>query len=271
VIANVLLHRVLPVTTALVMAGVLIAVAARGAAVPTGTPLLPDLVQQAPSGLVITRDAAGGYRLGFRSAVDNRGAGPLIIDGRRPGRAVDTMLAEQVIEHRGGNAEVVGDVGTLRYVVSPDHRHWHLLGFDRYELRRGDQRVAVVRDQKTGFCLGDRYPTLARPREAAASPVYTSRCGLGEPQLLGVKEGISVGYGDDYDANLEGQYLSLDGLPSGRYVLVHVVNAGHRLRERSYANNAASLLLALRWQDGRPRVRILRTCPHSARCATPIA
>jgi hypothetical protein len=203
--------------------------------------------------------------------VDNRGAGPLIIDGRRPGRDVDTMLAEQVIEHRGGNAEVVGDVGTLRYVVSPDHRHWHLLGFDRYELRRGDQRVAVVRDQKTGFCLGDRYPTLARPGDAAASPVYTSRCGLGEPQLLGVKEGISVGYGDDYDANLEGQYLSLDGLPSGRYVLVHVVNAGHRLRERSYANNAASLLLALRWQDGRPRVRILRTCPHSARCATPIA
>jgi hypothetical protein len=210
------------------------------------------------------------YVLGFRSAVGNIGDGPLIISGHRPDRGTGAMVADQEIVRRGGPQGIERGVGHLRYVVSPDHRHWHLLGFDRYELRRGGQRVAVVRDQKTGFCLGDRYPTLARPRAAAPSAVYTSRCGLGEPQLLGVKEGISVGYGDDYGANLEGQYLSLDGLPSGRYVLVHIVNADRGLRERSYANDAASLLLELRWQDGRPRVRILRTCPHSARCATPI-
>jgi hypothetical protein len=271
-IANVLLRRVLPVTTALVVVGVLIAVAARGAASPTGPAQLPDLVQEPPSGLVITRIAGpgGGYALGFRSAVSNLGAGPLIISGRRPGREVNTMVADQVIEHRGGNAEVVGGVGTLRYVVSPDHRHWHLLGFDRYELRRGGQRVAAVRDQKTGFCLGDRYPTVDRPRAAPPGPVYTSRCGLGEPQLLGVKEGISAGYGDDYAANLEGQYLPLRGLAAGRYVLVHMVDPDRRLRERSYANNTASLLLDLRWAGRRPQVRILRTCPNGARCRSPI-
>ena len=93
-------------------------------------------------------------------------------------------------------------------------------------------------------------------------------------RILGKKkanqEGISVGYGDDYKANLEGQYLPLRGLPAGRYTLVHTVNADRRLRERRFDNNAASLLLELRWQDRRPTVRVLRTCADTDRCARPI-
>ena len=80
------------------------------------------------------------------------------------------------------------------------------------------------------------------------------------------QEGISVGYGDDYAANLEGQYLRLTGLAPGRYVLVHRVNADRRLRELRYGNNAASLLLGLRWRKHRPVVRVLRSCPDTARC-----
>ena len=92
---------------------------------------------------------------------------------------------------------------------------------------------------------------------------------FGEPQLLGVSEGISVGYGDNYAANLEGQYLRLSGLSSGRYVLVHRVNADRRLRETDYDNDAASLLLQLRWRMGQPLVRILRRCPGTDRCDRP--
>ena len=82
-----------------------------------------------------------------------------------------------------------------------------------------------------------------------------------------MREGISVGYGDDYAANLEGQYLRLSGLLAGRYLLVHRVNGDRRLLESSYANNAASLLLRLRWRRGAPRMRILAVCPDAARCA----
>ena len=121
-------------------------------------------------------------------------------------------------------------------------------------------------DRKTGFCLGDRYAVPKRLRSAAPAPVYTSRCGLGDPELLGIREGISVGYGDDYKANLEGQYLPLTGLGAGRYVLVHRVNAGRRLRELDYRNNAASLLLELRWRRGQPQVRVLKACPGTDRC-----
>ena len=182
------------------------------------------------------------------------------------------MTADQVIERDGAPQRLVPAVGKLRYTISPDHRHWHLLDFDRYELRRAGHRAAAARDRKTGFCLGDRYRVTSRSLPAAPPrPVHTSRCGLGNPGLSGILEGISVGYGDDYAANLEGQYLPLTGLPAGRYVLVHRVNADGRLKEVDYANNAASLLLDLRWQRGQPRVRILKQCPDTDRCDRPPA
>jgi Lysyl oxidase len=238
-----------------------------GGTEPQGQPLLPDLDQEAPTQLILTKSRKAGWRLGFQSAVSNVGAGPLIIDGRRLGPAQPTMDADQMIMRTDGSRSVVRRVGQLRYVRNPDHQHWHLLGFDRYELRRARGSRVVVRDRKSGFCLGDRYSvtTPALPAKAAA-PVYTSRCGLERPGLTAVREGISVGYGDNYTANLEGQYLPLDRLRPGRYLLVHEVNADHRLLETSYANNASSALLRLRRHHGLPLLRILAVCQTSARC-----
>jgi serine protease len=104
---------------------------------------------------------------------------------------------------------------------------------------------------------------------AVPDRVYVGRCGLGETDLLEIEEGISVGYGDVYQAFLEYQDLPLDGLADGRYVLVHHANADRRVRELSYANNASSLLLDLRWRSGVPYLRLLRVCPDSARCDLP--
>jgi Lysyl oxidase len=226
---------------------------------------LPDLDQEVPWELHVTR-SHGEYRLGFGSAVRNVGDGPLIISGRRERTAVPTMTADQLVEGADGSARVAKHVGRLRYVKSADHAHWHLLGFERYELRPA-AGGAGVRDRKTGFCLGDRYHTggqrlPGQPRR----PRYTGRCGLGDTARLHLEQGISVGYGDDYAANLEGQSLPLTGLHAGRYVLVHTVNAQRRLHETDYANNAASLLLRLRWRAGAPSVRLLRRCPDTARC-----
>jgi len=60
--------------------------------------------------------------------------------------------------------------------------------------------------------------------------------------------------------------LPLTGLRAGRYVLVHRVNADGRLRELRHDNDAASLLLRLRWRRGVPYIRVLAVCPDSARC-----
>jgi hypothetical protein len=245
---------------------------------PSGAPAaaavaLPDLDQEAPTGLVVTRTSATDSRewlLGFRSAVRNVGRGPLIIRGHRRSRAVRTMVADQVLERGGAPERRVRRVGRMRYVVAPTHRHWHLMDFDRYTLRRAAGGPVVRRDAKSGFCLGDRYttpgPLLGTP---PAVPRYTSRCGLGAPGRLRVTEGISVGYGDDYPATLEGQYLAIGGLPAGRYELTHRVNAARAVREERYDNDAASVLLDLRWRGGAPYLRVLARCEEAARCAAP--
>ena len=158
------------------------------------------------------------------------------------------MEAEQVVVNDGGPRSVVPGAGTLRYVRSPDHQHWHLLGFDRYELRRAGGGATVVRDRKTGFCLGDRYPVTTRELPAKPpEPVYRSRCGLDRPGLLGIREGISVGYGDDYTANLEGQYLPLDRpAPGPLRARARASTPTAGCSSPSYDNNASSLLLRLR-------------------------
>jgi hypothetical protein len=247
---------------------------ARRAVEPSTDEQLPDLDQEVPSELDVRVDTADGrptFRLGFRSAVSNVGSGPLIVAGSRPDAGTSTMTVDQFVDRTRGPQLPVRGVGQMEYAVSPSHSHWHFLQFDRYqlqsyELRRAGSDRVLVADQKTGFCLGDRYRVpLTLPR-APIQPVYTGRCGLAQPGLLTMLEGISVGYGDDYSGFLEGQDLPLDGLPDGRYLLVHRVNVGRRLQELSYTNDAASVALDLRWEAGRPHLRQLASCPDSDEC-----
>jgi hypothetical protein len=232
--------------------------------------LLPDLDQQVPTGLTVGWYPTNGkttYAVGFQSAVRNVGAGPLIIEGRRPSTETPTMTAHQLIDAADGSQRAVPVSSRLRYTVSPTHQHWHLLRFDRYELRRAGRGSAIVRDQKTGFCLGDRYRVVSYEVPAAApQPQYTGNCGRAARGLLNITEGISPGYGDNYLPYLEGQSLPLTGLAAGGYVLTHRVNSDRALVESNYANDAASVLLDLRWRGTRPVVRVLRSCPDTARC-----
>ena len=219
--------------------------------VPAGTPSasLPDLDQATPFGISVV-ERQGRLQLVFGSAVDNVGPGPLVVEGRRVGRV---MRASQVIDDKTYALPT-----PLRYVRSETHQHWHLLAFERYELRRSG--ALAGRDHKTGFCLNDAYETRARNRV----PRWTGECGRRRRHARTIREGISPGFGDDYVPEKEGQSIDVTGLPAGRYVLVHRVNADRALRERSYANNAASVLIKLR---GR-RVSILARCPGSATCGT---
>jgi LPXTG-site transpeptidase (sortase) family protein len=219
--------------------------------------LLPDLRQEGPWDLTVTK-AHGRFRLGFGSAATNVGMGPLLIHGERAA-GDQTMHAVQRVKLSSGATQVLSGVGRLHYVVSPDHQHWHLEPFMTYELRRFGDRKLVGRDVKSGFCLGDRY-TFGHLPGAPRRPVFRTNCGRGLTQLRQVSEGISVGYGDDYAANLEGQYIDITGVPAGRYYLVHRVNSSHRLAEVTYDNNVAWVSLRLSWKHGRPHVRILDRC-----------
>jgi hypothetical protein len=236
---------------------------------------LPDLDQLVPEDLNVKRLQFGqrtSFRLGFSSATANVGVGPLTLHGSRPDRARTTMSVNQIVQQTLGATRLVRDVGLMSFVVHPDHNHWHLLGFEKYELREaGRSKSLPRRDRKTGFCLGDRFTVPRAPTLAGfnATPLQADLCGLGRPDLLSLFTGISVGWGDRYEAHIEGQFIDVTGLPSGRYELVHRVNTDGRLAELDYTNNASSVLFSLEWRANRravPTVRVLRSCPGSETC-----
>ena len=253
------------------------ALAAPGASSAPAPELLPDLDLREPRALQVVRlpGETPSFRLGFESRIENVGSGPLVIFGRRANRRTATMQVRQVVRRSDGSAVTAGRVGVVRYVATrsalfprADHEHWHLLRFVRYELRRAAGGT-LARDRKTGFCLGDRYALGRDLPGTPPAPLYVGRCGLRSPWLLAVRQGISVGYGDDYAALLEGQSFDVSALAAGRYVLVYRVNGDRRIRETNYGNNGSSLLFRLSWPHGkqeRPAVEVLATCPDSARC-----
>ena len=262
----------LVVIAGLVLAAVLVAAVALAVAGGSDNEqLLPDLDQAAPgelSGRTLSLRDGNAFFLGFESAAGNVGEGPLIIDGSRANRRQQRMTLVQRIRRPDGSTQTVPVSARLQYVRSSDHEHWHMLDFMRYELRRANGKI-VAPDRKTGFCLGDRYEVQLQLGRAEPEPVFTEECGRNRPGLIRLREGISVGYGDDYDAHLEGQAFDVTDLPAGRYLLVHRVNSGRVLQETDYSNNASSMAFGLSWPGGKdspPRIDVIARCPDAATC-----
>jgi hypothetical protein len=217
--------------------------------------LLPDLVQSPPRALETYR-AGDTWRLAFLSAVENDGRGPMLLVGSRPDQNGPAMSVEQLVRRSDGTTAAYSVDGEIRFVRSETHRHWHFLDFERYDILTANG-WNVGRDEKTGFCLGDRYNasrSVQLPGEPE-QPVWTQECGRGQPARLIVREGISPGYGDDYVPRLEGQSIVITGLPAGRYVLRHRVNVDRALRESDYGDNGAEVPFDLSWSEsGTPTV-----------------
>lgn len=243
-------------------------------AIPGQSPrqLLPDARPVAPfAAQIVTVENRRGTRhlLAFPSITENVGDGPLIIHASRPDRRQRRMRASQVVERSDGSRRRYRRAGQLRFERSPDHSHWHYQGFMVYELRTVRDDRLVGPDVKTGFCLGDRQRISGRNiRGAAPDPRFEVDCGRDKPRLLRVREGISVGWYDNYEAFLEGQYIDVTRVAAGRYTLVHRSNPRRLIREKAYANNASSALIALRRPAGarKPTVKILKRCENRPRC-----
>ena len=214
---------------------------------------LPDLEQIPPYKIGVVRRDARWY-LGFASAARNVGAGGLRIRGTR--RPDGTMTAQQLTDD--GQQVLEPAVGTLRYVTTYGHAHWHYMRFMRYELRGIDVRGALP-DRKQGFCLGD-------------APWVSGWCSRGMPEVSDVEEGIRPGGIDIYEPNVEGQEIEIDRhtAPSGRYVLTSRIGPTGVLAETRTDNNVASTVVRLRWplSDGQA-VEPIGSCVGEG-CAGPV-
>jgi hypothetical protein len=225
--------------------------------VPVGVPAFPNLVQRPPSQLTISRARNGHWLLGYMSMVDNRGPGVLWIKAhRRPGKSV--MDVRQYLQLRNGSVRVDPPAGELHYVVAPPHYHWHMIGFVHAELRVAGSFELRVRDHKSGFCIADHYGGAIGVRHGP--PRFLGNCEQFDPKATFVEEGSSVGYTDRYPAFFHGQQLDINGVPAGKYWLVHRANESYFLRETRYDDNVASVLIRLTWRGGTPSVSTLRVC-----------
>jgi hypothetical protein len=202
------------------------------------------------------------WLLGFTSQVDNVGKGALVVAGVRPSGEA-RMVATQRVLLSNGSWRPYADVGWLRFTRSPPHWHWHLMRFVAYELRSLDGEV-LVRDRKSGFCLGDRYGRA--PGEFVRRARFLGNCGQLQPEATEVLQGTSPGFTDRYLPFFHGQNVDITGVQAGTYVLVHRANEDLRLRESRYENDAASVRIRLRWEPDGPTVEVLRRCPETASC-----
>lgn len=287
-----------------------------------GPRLLPDL-RQAPVGCAPGADASPGsctawdvcpvadpadprarcvssgpmreVRLRFTSSEENVGDGPLLLYGHRDTAATPTMAVRQAFQTEP-NAPLPATfaaaqqplAASMYYEPAATHKHWHLLGFDRFQLIGADGRV-VVTDRKTGFCLGDRYALRdarrlphapvdnGSPQGDLANSLRSNNCKMHDPGARDVTAGISVGAGDNYDYTVDFQWLDITRVPSGTYTLVNTVNPDRSIAEKNYANNSSSIAISVRWPGGAtaapdpvtaaPVVTLLRSCPGSDRCS----
>jgi hypothetical protein len=213
---------------------------------------LPDIESEPPFDVsVVLRD--GRWYLGFATEARNIGPGALRIRGTGGGSG--TMTAAQLTED--GTQVLKDRVGTLQYVSTVTHNHWHYLDFMRYELQ-GVDHPTVLRDQKQGFCLAGEPP----------APFVAGWCAPNQPTLTTTELGLMPGGSEVYTPYVEGQEIMIDPTtaPAGRYVLTARIGPTGVLKEVRADNNVASTLIELRWPAGNPGPQLRPDDRAAAQC-----
>jgi Lysyl oxidase len=232
-------------------------------------------------------------RLRFTTSVENVGDGPALLYGHRDSTDQITMSVRQALQV-GEHGPIPDSYATAQRGVDEAiyydtvHEHWNLLSFAHMELKTLSGET-VANDRKNGFCLGDRYTTTdagslvhnvrqdGSPEGKLAERLGNNQCNYRGSLADEVKEGISVGRGDNYPYNVALQWLDITHVPSGTYVVVNTVNSGHTLLETNYDNNSSSIVISLQWPAGAhdpptvitapPAVKLLNSCPGRAQCS----
>jgi hypothetical protein len=214
---------------------------------------LPDLEQVAPYDIRVEHRDDRWY-LGFATAVRNVGTSALRLRGRGSGDG--TMTAQQLSED--GQEVLQPNAGEFHYVTTFGHRHWHYMGFMRYELRGMDVAGALL-DHKQGFCLSE-------------ADFVDGWCARGKPAITGTDLGLESGATDTYHPNVEGQEIEIDPdtTPSGRYLLTSRIGPTGVVQETRTDNNVASTVIRLKWPlGGTQAIAPVNSCVGEG-CAGPL-
>ncbi len=162
---------------------------------------LPDLRMAKPRDVQLVRYTEGyfaGHRLlRFTTIITNEGTGPLDVRGQRSCTSLTTcptMTVKQRILQSNGTWRTIPS--TMQYDVGDGHKHWHVLGMEKYRLwQLGVADAKPLRAAKYGFCFFDttRWQEGAGPRHYVARP-SGSNPGCGDPKTLQTRVGLTPGW-----------------------------------------------------------------------------
>jgi hypothetical protein len=222
----------------IVLPGMLIAIAA--IALPAHdaravTPLTPNLQPLKASSLRIETPGDGRTYLRFSTTSWNSGAGPVEIVGGEIDSATSKQQVYQRVYNDDGSYEQYG-AGSFDWHAG--HSHMHFNDYALYTLDAVSAPGASLRTAaKTTFCIIDTT-RVKRSSATPRHPVYTT-CGSSV-------QGMSVGWGDTYGYNLEGQAFDVTGLPDGDYTLTIEIDPKRRIIETNDGDNVSVVTLRLR-------------------------
>ncbi|OAN37897.1 lysyl oxidase family protein [Microbacterium sp. H83] len=206
---------------------------------------LPDLVPQLTSPVadlpaptvtqVDTTTQPGRVLLRFATSTANLG-GLLHVTADAPASDAETQTVQQRVY--GSGTVLVRDAGRFEY--HPEHNHFHLDGFQRYELLAADRSTVLRTSGKVSFCLTDVLPVAVQENrgDALSLDLKPFDCGITE-------QGINPGWADYYGAELPDQWIDVTGLPSGSYWVRITVDPEGLLLEKDTSNNAATFPVEL--------------------------
>jgi hypothetical protein len=165
-----------------------------------------------------------------------------IFEGCVGGSGKRKLLRFDVVTPNLGNADVVmgpPSESPELYEYSPCHKHYHLKNYALYELLNLDGTPVLLNGQrvighKQAFCLLDSIKY-----DPNAGPSKSFTCG---------NQGITAGWADLYNKELECQWIDVTDVPVGDYLLRVSVNAGRVVKEGTdgdgdinYANNVQTV------------------------------
>lgn len=214
-------------------------------------PLLPNLVVQSPLRIltgcnpyeIVFEGARNCLR--FDTVVVNFGRGPLELRYQTTSGARTQQTVQRILTSDGEHFDQpAGD-----YQLHPTHAHFHYGRMFAANLWAADGKGRVTghsalrETQKSGFCFYDAQnywdgSNRSVPRSYSADDCRRAQTDEDDAIIV---TGLSRGWMDLYDYEMDGQYIEVSDILPGSYVLEIVIDPDDLIRETDETDNRITL------------------------------